>query len=511
MGEGSDPKSPSSTSSVTNSPGGSRLKRLGSTFKKRLKNQKNRNSRGFLHRITKRGSGSRRVTEERKNSVFLNLVNYRNEGTLLVDPDEALDDQRTSGEYGDDDEDSKGDRASRRSSSGDKTEMQHDGVEGEEEDDFFDHLNEEKSNDAGDRKSRKNKKSSFKRGDQWRKSSDDGRNGVETTAFDLSEGGTSLKRTSTHATRSSKRSSGSRSSKRVSVRGLTREEGLVTREMAKNFSTRYSLRRTRAMTAEQVLGRHSVSIRSLVKLAKKGDVEKSVALVEYGYVDVNGICSEDKGKTALIAAAGMGRTATIVALYGLNADLEATDDRGDTALIKAASKGHVETVLTLLSCGSDSTLRNNAGESALIAAAQRIHTAKDKQEFEDYIEIVRAFFERARPDPKTGSIPDYDPKKDSKLIENETTLLLLDEWMKARLLRRELYLPSYKAFLSHGKNKFDLAEFFEKAHNRLDLTSWIKIIALLVFIVYDTYSPHFEDTYTTLAVYTFLYIVAYYG
>ena len=177
----------------------------------------------------------------------------------------------------------------------------------------------------------------------------------------------------------------------MSLRGLTTEEGLLTRAEAKRFSLN---RRERSMSKEeapQVLGRNSISAESLMRLAKKGDHDKVVALVESGLVDVNAR-GEDDSKTALNVAAGHGHAATVVTLYGLDADLELLDGKGYTPLISAAAKGRCEVVLTLLSCGTSPRARNRRGETALVCAANR---AADAREFKEANEIVCAPYLRA--------------------------------------------------------------------------------------------------------------------
>lgn len=297
------------------------------------------------------------------------------------------------------------------------------------------------------------------------------------------------------AAHESPRSSPRSSWKRVSLRGLTTEEGLLTRAEAKRFSLN---RRERSMSKEealQVLGRNSISAGSLMRLAKKGEHDKVVALVESGLVDVNAR-DEEGGKTALHVAAGHGHAATVVALYGLDADLELLDGKGNTPLISAAAKGRCEVVLTLLSCGANPRARNRRGETALVCAANRAAHAADAREFKEAMEIVRAMFARAAP---------YE-HDDSQLIEDDAMRVLLDQWLDAKQHRRDLHIPSFATFRG---NTDELHAFFEKAHKTIRPAAWAKIALLVIFVLYDTYSPHFANNGVAYLTYIGLYVAAY--
>ena len=280
----------------------------------------------------------------------------------------------------------------------------------------------------------------------------------------------------------------------MSLRGLTTEEGLLTRAEAKRFSLNRRERSKSKEEALQVLGRNSISAGSLMRLAKKGEHDKVVALVESGLVDVNAR-EEEGGKTALHVAAGHGHAATVVALYGLDADLELLDGKGNTPLISAAAKGRCEVVLTLLSCGASPRARNRRGETALVCAANRAAHAADAREFKEAMEIVRAMFARAAP---------YE-QDDAQLVQDEAMRVLLDQWLDAKQRRRDLHIPSFATFRG---NTDELHAFFDKAHKAMS-TAWVKIAMLLVFVLYDTYSPLFSSSGVAYLTYLGLYVAAY--
>ena len=81
------------------------------------------------------------------------------------------------------------------------------------------------------------------------------------------------------------------------------------------------------------------------------------------------------GDLALCAAARMGRTATVVTLARLGADVnlaQSCDDR-DTPLGWAALGGHTATVAKLLELGAVASQRNGAGKSPRDLALERGH------------------------------------------------------------------------------------------------------------------------------------------
>lgn len=78
---------------------------------------------------------------------------------------------------------------------------------------------------------------------------------------------------------------------------------------------------------------------------------------------------DEKGRTALIAAAAAGHNGALRLLAGRGADLNARDNDGNTALMTAALRGFNGVVETLLDLGADINLWNNEGQTALLLAA----------------------------------------------------------------------------------------------------------------------------------------------
>jgi hypothetical protein len=152
-------------------------------------------------------------------------------------------------------------------------------------------------------------------------------------------------------------------------------------------------------------------------------------------------------------------------------------------------------VLTLLSCGASPRARNRRGESALVCAANRAAHAADAREFKEAMEIVRAMF--ARPAP-------YE-QDDAQLVQDEAMRVLLEQWLDATQRRRDLHIPSFATFRG---NTDELHAFFDKAHKAMS-TAWVKIAMLLVFVLYDTYSPLFASSGVAYLAYLGLYVAAY--
>ncbi|GBG26832.1 Ankyrin repeat domain-containing protein 1 [Hondaea fermentalgiana] len=314
--------------------------------------------------------------------------------------------------------------------------------------------------------------------------------------------------------------------KRVSLRGLTKADGHITRDEARRLceeeldadleaafsrasNSRTSTRSAPLATLSEVRDDEAddyesgnASVRGLIRLARHGDTKSLVAMVDKadGSIDIDGKSSS--GKTALISAAEHGHVGTVIALFGRGANLEETDLHGNTALLRAASKGHLEVLVMLLSAGASDVARNDKGESAVVLAAAKLADAK-RQTFDQRMQILLTLFERAKPDLETGRIPQY-VASDSGVIEHRRTRELLEEWSAARALEKDLHLPSQSEF-----HKCNLGEFFKTRHASYDMHIWFKVLLLLCFVVYDTYLKHFESSYKTYIVYAVLYFGAY--
>ena len=74
---------------------------------------------------------------------------------------------------------------------------------------------------------------------------------------------------------------------------------------------------------------------------------------------------DNKGKTALMAAAKKGNKTICKALLDAGADVNAKDDRGRTALMRAAYGGYPSLVEKLLSYGADKDMEDKQGNVAL--------------------------------------------------------------------------------------------------------------------------------------------------
>jgi hypothetical protein len=95
-------------------------------------------------------------------------------------------------------------------------------------------------------------------------------------------------------------------------------------------------------------------------------------LLEAG-ADVN--ARNDRGATALMAAAAVGHIANVERLLAAGADLEAQGGGGGTALMTAALLGRTAIVDVLLAAGADLEARSNGGATALMDASAYGSTA----------------------------------------------------------------------------------------------------------------------------------------
>jgi len=255
---------------------------------------------------------------------------------------------------------------------------------------------------------------------------------------------------------------------------------------------------------KDVLGRNSISSNQLLRCARKGDTVMVAALVESGIdVDAVGTGGKEEGMTPLVLASMFNQTETVIALYGLGADLDLSDHFGNTPLIVAVKESNVEVVYTLLSSGADFTIRNDDGESAIVIAANRIASADDNADFQIRCDVLRVLVERSVPDSKTYRLPYY-MVEDEKRVSGKSQELL-HEWLRARAKMKDLHKPKLADF----KEK-NLVDFFIEAHSKHDRVGWVKVMLLLCFIIYDTYSPHLDSTTLTWSLYAFLYYCAFF-
>ena len=117
------------------------------------------------------------------------------------------------------------------------------------------------------------------------------------------------------------------------------------------------------------MGRAALRSEEFIAAAEKGDVERLRRLLDGGVkVDVRD-SRLGPGWTALMAAAGRGRTEAFELLLQRGADPHATDDDGNTLLHHAACGGKEPILRALLERGLDVNGRNRGGYTPLILAA----------------------------------------------------------------------------------------------------------------------------------------------
>jgi len=285
--------------------------------------------------------------------------------------------------------------------------------------------------------------------------------------------------------------------KRVSMRGFTSEDGLLTREEARSFSEQLT-----SNDIDAPLESASISIRNLVLCARRGDTKRVLALVDTNLLDIDApddSPGKHQGETAIIAAASRGFAGTVIALFGRGAGVESKDAEGNTALSRAAANGHLEVTLTLLSAGADLNVRNQNDETVIMLCAKPL--TKSKRSFDDRLAIIREIIERANIDSPR---PTIFTKQDAHLIKDKRTRSLLEEWVQARAFAKDLHVPTRSEFLGE-----DLLNFFQSRHSEFNVVVWIKVFLLLIFVVYDVYLKHMGSSYATYVLYAILYFCAY--
>ncbi|XP_036410511.1 KN motif and ankyrin repeat domain-containing protein 4-like [Megalops cyprinoides] len=118
-------------------------------------------------------------------------------------------------------------------------------------------------------------------------------------------------------------------------------------------------------------GYTAIMLVSLTTADTPEDVEVARQLLELG--DTNARASQAE-QTALMLAAGHGRSVMVRLLLGCRADPNAQDRTGTTALMSACESGHAEVVRLLLEHGCDTGLTDSEGRSALSLALQASHS-----------------------------------------------------------------------------------------------------------------------------------------
>ena len=113
-----------------------------------------------------------------------------------------------------------------------------------------------------------------------------------------------------------------------------------------------------------------VNSMDFVNAAELGDTDRVLTMLEQG-IDIN--VTDDRGRTAILAATYGNKPDTVEALIQKGADLNLRDQRSDNALLYAGAEGRPEIVKLMVEAGADTTLTNRFGGTALIPAADRGH------------------------------------------------------------------------------------------------------------------------------------------
>jgi len=137
----------------------------------------------------------------------------------------------------------------------------------------------------------------------------------------------------------------------------------------------------------------------------------------------------EDGKTALIAAAGVGLSEVALKLIEKGADIEAKDKNGNTSLIWAVRAGLSEVVLKLIEKGADIEAKDKDGRTPLMWA--------DKEEHSDIVSAInkarlkKMELERREAEAEAKSVQEPKPvifsRKDAPKELNELILVLIQK------------------------------------------------------------------------------------
>ncbi|WP_397376347.1 ankyrin repeat domain-containing protein [Paenibacillus vietnamensis] len=111
-------------------------------------------------------------------------------------------------------------------------------------------------------------------------------------------------------------------------------------------------------------------VNELIAAAERGDTDKVIALLQAG-ADING--TDERGRTAAMAATHGNRPETVKALIDAGADINLRDRRSDNPLLYAGAEGMLDIVKLAVEAGADTKLTNRFGGTSLIPAADRGH------------------------------------------------------------------------------------------------------------------------------------------
>ena len=109
--------------------------------------------------------------------------------------------------------------------------------------------------------------------------------------------------------------------------------------------------------------------------ARIGCVERAVALLSRGVIDINEGASQARGMTPLMIAASFGHPRVVRVLLNNGADLSMVNDDGGTALHGSAEGGYLEVTKLLVKAGADLDARISPGRcTPLYMAAKGGHS-----------------------------------------------------------------------------------------------------------------------------------------
>ncbi|MCS7464844.1 ankyrin repeat domain-containing protein [Paenibacillus doosanensis] len=109
---------------------------------------------------------------------------------------------------------------------------------------------------------------------------------------------------------------------------------------------------------------------SLIVSAETGDTDNVLKLLQEG-ADIN--ATDERGRTAVMAAAYNNKADTVKALIGHGADINLRDSSLNNVLLYAGAEGYLDIVKLAIAAGADTRLTNRFGGTALIPASERGH------------------------------------------------------------------------------------------------------------------------------------------
>jgi ankyrin repeat protein len=108
----------------------------------------------------------------------------------------------------------------------------------------------------------------------------------------------------------------------------------------------------------------------LIRAAEGGNTAGALQLIQAG-ADING--TDERGRTAVMAATHGNRVDTVKALIEAGADIQIQDQRKDNPFLYAGAEGLLDILKLTIAAGADPTITNRFGGTALIPAAERGH------------------------------------------------------------------------------------------------------------------------------------------